>query len=249
MKRAAFTLVLFIAAWLAGAVSSLYGQGRSQEVSESDGLPVLVKHLPNWTEVSQRATFLNDMSGLPGIVGKRPILDGIEFPKGTEAVTAEYPEGRLLVIEFMTPQASADADAKAGEWLAANPDSRIEYRRIGNYNAFVFDAPDLSDAKVLLEQVKYEKTVQWLGEDPFFYEKLERSFAITTADIFLSTLKAIAIGMGTAVLAGLLIGFLFFQIREKQRRQIREFSDAGGMVRLNLDGLTPELAADRLLNE
>jgi hypothetical protein len=30
---------------------------------------------------------------------------------------------------------------------------------------------------------------------------------------------------------------------------MKEFSDAGGMVRLNLDGLTPELSTDRLLGE
>ena len=253
MKKVVFFLILVLSAsliWAGGVVSAQdQKKYRSQEISDSDGLPVLLKHLPEWEAAQSRASFANNVDDLKNAVGERPVLNVIDFPKGTEAVTADYPVGRLLIIEFMTPQASIDADVKITQWLAENPNSRIEYRRIGNYNAFVFDATDLSDAKVLLSEVKYEKDVQWLGEDPFLFKKLERHFAVTTADIFLSTFKAIALGIGFCLIAGIAAGFLYFRFREKRRGQMREFTDAGGMVRLNLDGFTPELAANRLLNE
>jgi hypothetical protein len=47
----------------------------------------------------------------------------------------------------------------------------------------------------------------------------------------------------------LVVGYIYFLFREKQRQTFHEFSDAGGMIRLNLDGLTPDIAQNRLLNE
>lgn len=223
---------------------------RSQEVSESDGIPVLVKHLPDWEVKRAETTFTNRIDDLRAVLGERPVLDLIEFTGGTEAVTAPYPAGRLLVIEYMTPQASVDADNKFNQRLAEiGPDSGIVYRRIGNYNAFVFDASDPAAAGALLDQIQYQKTVQWLGEDPTLLSRMERAFVTTTRDIFVSTLIAILIGIGLSIISGIIAGFLYFWILERRRSKMAVFSDAGGMVRLNLDGLTPDISPDRLLNE
>ena len=224
-------------------------QFKSQEISEVDGLPVLIKHLPEWEKVRAQVTFATDPSPLKKVLGERPVLDLIDFAGGTEAVTAPYLAGKLLIIEYSSPQSSIDADSHFSQFLAQNNDGRTAYRRVGNYNVFVFDASDQAAAAALVDQVKYEKNVQWLGEDPFLFKNLERAFVDTTTDIFITTVEVIVLGMGLSVLGGLIVGYVYFQVREKQRHSMKEFSDAGGMVRLNLDGLTPDISTSRLLKE
>jgi hypothetical protein len=35
----------------------------------------------------------------------------------------------------------------------------------------------------------------------------------------------------------------------RQRLTMEQFTDAGGMIRLNLDGFTPDLSSDRLMGK
>ena len=219
----------------------------SREVA-ADGVPVLIKHLPAWETIRDRATFAGSVGELKAALGDRAILDVVEFPGGTEAVTAPYEAGKLLIIEYATPQASIDADVTLTSKLAGLNDALTVYRRIGNYNAFVFDATDPTAANALLDQVKYEKTVQWLGKNPFAISA-ERAFVITTADMFLSTLLVIVMGIGFSIICGIVSGFIFFNIREHKRANMPTFSDAGGMTRLNLDGFTPDIVPERLLKD
>ena len=221
---------------------------KSQEISDSDGLPVLLKHLPDWEDVRNRATYLNNVNGLRQTLGERAIFDSIDFVPGTEAVTAPYNQGKLLIIEFATPQGSVETDEKVNQFLVdAGQNPPFVYRRIGNYNAFVFDASDDASANALLDQVKYEKTIQWLGTNPFLLRRAERAFINDTSNLFISTLLMIVSGLGLAILAGIVVGLIFFYLREHKRSTMEAFSDAGGMIRLNLDGLTPQISSDRLL--
>lgn len=232
------------------AEGKTFSQMKSQEVSESDGLPVLLKHLPDWENVRNRAVYVNNINDLRQAVGERSIIDSIDFVAGTEAVIAPYAQGKLLIIEFATPQGSVDTDDKVNQFLAQSEQNPpIFYRRIGNYNAFVFDAPDEASANALLEQVKYEKTIQWLGTNPFILRHAERAFIEDTSNLFISTLLIILSGIGLAILMGLIIGILFFYIREQKRSTMEAFSDAGGMTRLNLDGLTPQISTNRFLKD
>ena len=218
---------------------------KSREVSDGDGIPVLIKHLPDWENAQNRATYILNQNDLRNALGIRPALDLIEFASGTEAVTAPYDQGKLLLIEFSTPQASVDADSKINQQLAANAGSPpIYYRRIGNYNVFLFDGNDEAAANILFDQIKYEKNVQWLGEDPFYLKRAERALARGLSEVFIATVYVIVGGLGIAVLTGIGVGFLFYRWREQKRAGMKEFSDAGGMTRLNLDGFTP--APDRL---
>lgn len=219
-----------------GASSAL--AQRAQEISEDDGLPVLIKHLPDWEDVRDSTVFLTDRESLRSQVGQRNFVDLIDFTGGTEAVTAIYPEGRLVIVEFATPQAAADADAKILAVLAGLPDPGAVYRRIGNYSVFVLDPSSTDAAAALIDTVKYEKNIQWLGEDPFLLQKLERYFVSTTRDIFISTVLWIVGGFGISIVLGIISGFVFFRMREQQRSTRRTFSDAGGLVRLNLDELS-----------
>jgi hypothetical protein len=211
---------------------------RSQEISEDDGLPVLIKHLPDWQNVRSSTVFITNTADLTNAVGDRAVLRQIDFSGGTEAVKADYPAGKLLIVEFATPHASVGADTKILQVLAANPDPGTIYRRIGNYNAFVFDTTDPEAAVGLLDQVKYEKSVQWLGEDPYLLRKIERYFAVTTRDILISTVLWIVGGLGLAAVCGIITGLIIFRIRDQKRATWHAYSDAGGMTRLNLDELS-----------
>lgn len=242
---ALYTAVFAIS--FAGAQPTTTPKYQSQELSEVDGIPVLLKHLPDWESVSDRAVFATDGDTLKAALGERAVLSAVEFTGGTEAVTAAYDAGRLLIIEYASPQASVEADARFNEILSSN-DGATLYRRIGNYNAFVFDVTNTSAANALLDQVKYEKDVHWLGDDPFKISA-ERAFVLTTADIFFSTVLVIVIGIGLSIMGGLIVGFVYFQTRERRRAAMPTFTDAGGMTRLNLDGFTPDIQPKRLLGK
>lgn len=211
---------------------------KSQEISDVDGQPVLLKHLPDYEKVRASAVFTTDKAVLQSTIQKQSVLEVLEFPVGTEAVTAIYPQGRLLIVEYTNPQASTEADSRIQQFITGKPQSDLVYRRIGNYNAFVLDASNADAANGLLDQVKYEKTVQWLGEDPHILKKLERYMMATSRDVALSTVLAIVIVIGTAVLVGIAAGFIFFRVRNQKRAHRTAFSDAGGLTRLNLDGLS-----------
>lgn len=231
-------------------VGGAFAQFKSQEVSDEDGVPVLIKNLPDWENARNRATLTNKTDDLRAALGERPVLELIDFAGGTEAVTAPYDAGKLLIVEYTNPQSSVEADNLFKQRLAEKPSNPpTVYRRIGNYNAFVFDAKDETAANALLDQVRYDKTVQWLGTDPFYEKKAERFFAIRAADIFLSTVLIIVGGLVLAILTGIGVGLIYFRIREQQRATMTAFSDAGGMTRLNLDDLSEPVSNDRLLGE
>ena len=234
---------------LAFAQSPTAAKYKSQEMSETDGVPVLMKHLPDWERVRDRAVFATNAADLKASLGERSILGLIDFSAGTEVATAPFDAGRLVIIEYSSPQGSVDADVKFTANLVNDQQTASTvYRRIGNYNVFVFDATNKAGANALIDQVKYEKQVQWLGANPFRISA-ERAFVLTTTDMFISTFLIVLIGMGLSIGGGIIAGYVFFYVRDQKRASMPTFSDAAGMTRLNLDGLTPDIASDRLLND
>jgi hypothetical protein len=231
---------LLMLAFLAAPLSAQSGY-TSQEVSDTDGVPVLIKHLPEWASVRSNATITNNVADLRLVLGERPVFESLEFAPGTEAVTAPYAAGKLLVIEYATPQAATEADVKFQQITQSQP---VVYRRIGNYGAFIFDASDSTAANALLDQIKYEKTVQWLGEDPFLIKKFERYVALTGRDVALSTVLFIGFVLLSAIVLGVIAGIVYFRFRENQRAGMTAFSDAGGLTRLNLDDLSEPIRLD-----
>lgn len=256
MQRAWFIKILFFICAVGLAGISVFAQiddkkySESQEVSESDGIPVIIKHLPDWENVRNNAVLIKNTEGLKNVLGERPVFDLIDFASGTEAVTASYPQGRLLIVEYNSPQASSDADAKINQRLAETaPNPPIFYRRIGNYNVFLFDSADEAAANALFDQIKYEKVVQWLDEDPNLLQRAERVFVQTFSGIFVGTAIAIVLGLGFSIVTGIAAGIIFYYWREQKRATMSKFSDAGGLTRLNLDDLTPDIVPDRLLKD
>lgn len=256
MQRAWFIKILFFICAIGLAALAVFAQpadekySQSQEVSEFDGIPVIIKHLPDWESVRNSAILIKNTEGLKNALGTRPVFDLIDFAGGTEAVTAPYPQGRLLIVEYNSPQASGDADVKINQRLtetAQNPP--IFYRRIGNYNVFLFDGTDEAAANALFDQIKYQKVVQWLDKDPTILQRAERVFIQTYSGMFVGTTIAIILGLGFSLVMGIATGIVFYYWREHKRATMSKFSDAGGMTRLNLDDLTPDIAPERLLKD
>jgi hypothetical protein len=248
MKKALFIKFAILICLSTG----IFAQSQKPDVimAEEDKTPSVVKNLPDSDNARNRATYTKSTDDLRKALGERPVFDLVNLGTGVEAVTAPYPEGKLLIVEYPTPQASIDANAQFTQRLSENPPTpAIYYRRIGNYSVFVFDAQNEQAANALLDQVTYGKTIQWLGENPLPQLYAEREFAIMTGDIFLSTVIVVAFGFASTILAGLAVGLFFFYIREQKRKTTHIYTDAGGMTRLNLDGLTSHGVPERLLKD
>ena len=203
-------------------------------------IPVLVKHLPNWETARAADVYAVNMAALESALPNQPILKEVTFEGGTEAVTANYGQSQLLIVEFTTPQFSVDNDqriaARIQELRNQGQPVPTAYRRVGNYSVFVFNAPDEKNANGLIDQVKYEQVVQWLGDDPHLYEKIQRYLAQTSAGVLIAVLKSSGLSLIVCLGIGVLIGVLLFRHRLAQKAAV--YSDAGGSVRLNLDELT-----------
>jgi hypothetical protein len=215
-----------------------------------DEVPVLIKHLPNW-EIEQRtAAYAVETTQLHWAVPGQPILDAIGFEGGTEAVVASYGQSQLAIVEFTTPQMSVDNDSrvwtKIAELKTQGSPTPTAYRRVGNYSVFVFNAPDEKTANGLIDQVKYEQVVQWLGDDPHLADRIQRYLTQTSAGVLVAVLKSSGLSLVLCLGIGGLVGALLFRHRRAQRAAA--FSDAGGSIRLNLDELTDPPITRRLLS-
>ena len=220
----------------------------SINVSDPD-LPVLVKHLPNWQSAEAAAIYIVHPEQLQSAIANQPVLKEISFDGGTEAVVANYDQSQLVIVEFTTPQLSIDNDARIWTAMAdlksKGQSTPTAYRRVGNYSVFVFNAPDARSANALVDQVKYEQVVQWLGDDPHLYERLQKYFTQTSAGVLVAVLKSSGLSLLLCLAAGALIGTMMFRHRRTQKAAM--YSDAGGSIRLNLDELTGPANTSRLL--
>lgn len=231
---------------LAHAWSEIFDRG------EGD-IPVLIKHLPEPDQARKNAAFLTSFYDLDRLPYQNGVFDAVRPDGNADAAFATYGSSKVLVVEFHTPQLAADSDkrifARIQElWKLGQP-APTAYRRVGNYSVFVFDAPDDQTAKQLIDQVKYEQVVQWLGDNPNILKEAEKRYINTTLGVLVAVLKASGWALVLCLGIGGLIGGLLFSYRRAQQRQVTAFSDAGGMLRLNLDDLTAETDPGRLLRE
>jgi hypothetical protein len=218
-------------------------------------LPPLLKHLPNPDDAQKKAIFLTRFTNLQSLLPQQQVLGAIDSGGNADAVLGEVGPSKVLIVEFNTPQLASDNDqrivAKIHELWKLGQRAPTAYRRVGNYSVFVFDAPDEETAKQLIDQVKYEQTVQWLGENPNILKEAQRRYVNTTLGVFIAVVKASGFAFIGCFAAGGLIGALLFLRRRAQQRSVEAFSDAGGMLRLNLDDLThsPTTEPSRLLRD
>ena len=246
LKVTVLVSLLFIAA----------APSRSQSkpaTSNEDEIPVLIKHLPPPEEAQKNAVFLNSFSDLEKLGFQHPVLSAVQSGGDADAALANYAPSKVLIIEFHTPQLASDNDqriiARIQElWRLGQP-APTAYRRVGNYSVFVFDAPDEQTAKHLIDQVKYEQVVQWLGDNPNILKEAERRYVNTTLGVLIAVMKASGYAALLCLGTGALIGGLLFSYRRSQQKAATAYSDAGGMLRLNLDEMTAETNPSRLLRE
>ena len=216
-------------------------------------IPVLVKHLPDWQNGQKHAVYLSSFTSLAGVVANQPVLTAVSAEGDADAVVSNYDSSQLLIVEFNTPQLAGENDqriiARIQELWKQGESAPSAYRRVGNYSVFVFNAPSEQAAKELIDQVKYEQVVQWLGENPNILKEAERRYVETTLGVFLSVLKASGLAALGCLAVGGFLGTLLFARRRAQQKTVEAFSDAGGMVRLNIDELTAETNPARLIGE
>jgi len=231
-----------------------FAQTLSESLDKGEGdIPVLIKHLPSPEEAQKTAIYLNSFAKLDKLGLQQPVLSAIESGGNADAALATYGPSKVLVVEFNTPQLATDNDqriiARIHElWKLGQP-APTAYRRVGNYSVFVFDAPDEQTAKQLIDQVKYEQVVQWLGDNPYIYKEAEERYVNTTLGVLIAVVKASGYALIGCLGMGGLIGGLLFFYRRAQQKGVTAFSDAGGMLRLNLDELTAESNPSRLLQD
>ena len=239
----------------AGAENSLVTFARAYAATLPDAeneIPVLVKHLPDWEAAQERAIYAVSREGLELAVGQQPIFEAVNFNEGAEAATATYDASRLVIVEYATPQIAASADARIKERLrelgSQGQSVPSSYRRVGNYSVFVFNAPDERAAVQLIDSVKWEQSIQWLGENPLLWARAEKQHTREAVGLLVGIAKTIGFFVAICLGVGGLFGISFYLYRKAQQRAMPEaYSDAGGMLRLNIDEMTPAPDPARLL--
>ncbi|HEY0766244.1 MAG TPA: hypothetical protein VGD61_27930 [Pyrinomonadaceae bacterium] len=216
-------------------------------------IPPLVKHLPNPEQAQKNAVYLNSFADLRQLPFQHTIFDAVQSGGNADAVLATYGPSKVVIIEFNTPQLATENDkriiARIQELWKLGQQAPTAYRRVGNYSVLVFDAPDEQTAKQLIDQVKYEQVVQWLGDNPNILRDAEKRYVNTTLGVLVTVVKASGYALVTCLGLGGLIGGLLFSYRRSQQKAATAYSDAGGMLRLNLDELSAETDPARLLRE
>ena len=245
-KGASFVTVTPLKAAPGSANLNALAQSLSDTLDKGDGeIPVLIKHLPNPDEAQKNAVYLNSITTVTSLAPQQPVLTAVQGDGNADAALATVGSSKVLIVEYNTPQLATDNDqrivARIHElWNLGQP-APTAYRRVGNYSVFVFDAPDAQTANHLIDQVKYEQVVSWLGDNPNILRQAQERYVDTTLGVLVAVLKASGYAAVACFGIGALIGGLLFSYRRSQQKAATAYSDAGGMMRLNLDEMTADL--------
>src|SRR5215204_4520629 len=108
-------------------------------------IPALIKHLPNAEESKKTAIFLTRFKSLQSFKPEQSVLGVISTDGNGDATFIDTGSGKVLVVEYNTPQLAKDNDeriiAKIKELWNLGQQAPASYRRVGNYSVFVFDSP------------------------------------------------------------------------------------------------------------
>jgi hypothetical protein len=218
----------------------------------AEDLPLLASYLPGQNKIPDSEKYLVGPVAVGLISELADLKDLIDFTGGTHAAVAEYEHGggrmKMLLVEYQTPQFAADGYARFSAHLSAlSPDARQRrvLKRTGNYVIEAVNVSDVAAAQSLVDQVKYMVKVHWEGEklnavpwefrppDPVALNEVRQTGRLLYAIFYWIGVLMV----GTLVLGMLTGGAVFYWRRRRFRRAevYNAFSDAGGMVCLNLE--------------
>lgn len=209
--------------------------------------PTLLDSLPSTSIVARSQRYFLGPDSLNVYVEHG--RDMFDFAGDTEAVAAEYnqpdektagaassPVLKIAIVEYHTPQFATDAMTRATGYLSSLPENeqqQIILKRVGNYVVEAANVRDRTMAEGLINSVEYPYTVKWLRNplwptnDPFRVQK--------AAEMLVSTFGLLGLILGTVLVVGSVFGTTIFLKRRKRQQEV--FSDAGGMLRLDIDQL------------
>ena len=164
----------------------------------------------------------------------RPAVGARSGPMPGSAVSTSSSPVKLVVVECHTPEFATDEMARVTGYISSLPEieqQQIVFKRTGNYIVAALNVGDREFAEGLINSVQYPYTVKWLRNplwptnDPFRVQK--------AADMLLSTFGLLGLILLTVMMGGTIFGTTVFLKRRKQQREV--FSDAGGMLRLDIE--------------
>jgi hypothetical protein len=225
---------------LARSISNTLGREK-----QAVKMPPLLESLPRQQVVAASQRYFLGPESLNDYVERGRDMFG--FAGDAEAAMAEYAPGsgpaaetasagsraRLLIVEYHTPQFAYDALARINAYLATLSEeerNRIIIKRQGNYIVEATNFDDREYAQGLIDSVEYPYTVKLLDpltpyNDPFHTQKAAR--------MLISTFSIMGLAILMVLFVGSTFGTIIFLKRRKHQREM--FSDAGGMLRLDLD--------------
>src|SRR5262249_39696855 len=115
--------------------------------------------------------------------------------------------------------------------LAPEEQQGLVIKRVGNFIVEAANVEDRDSAEKLVGAIEYPYVVKML-KDPSLPHN-DPHHAQKAAQVILSSFAIIGVTGGIAIVCGSLFGTVLFLKRRK--RQMQVFSDAGGMLRLQLD--------------
>ena len=236
---------------------ALFNAVKDQFAEMSSRVPPLPDELPKPVE---RAHYLWGSRALNQNPSGSRWKEGMTFTGGTEAVIADYANGNgkmnLMLAEYQTPQFAADGLTAFENMVKdLNDKDQIIVKRIGNYVVVADRIQDRAAAESLLKQIRYRKEIYWEGKKysniPLEFRAPDRTGlkeAAETAAMIVRAFFWIGILALSTLILGIVIGTSFFYWRRYQRRKLGLddlFSDAGGTIRLNLDGYLLEANTEK----
>jgi hypothetical protein len=216
-------------------------------------LPSLQLHLPEAGKIAGSEKYILGPAALSKLKNFGELKDAINFDAGIEIAAADYQNGAgqmsVIIIEYQTPQSASDGLTKIQglfNSLAQTEKDRRILKRVGNYVVEAVNIQDMPAAQNVVGQIKYETKVYWAGKkftdipleyrptDPVAIEE-----ALRTTQVLVRSFYWMGAMLLSAVFLGLVAGAAFFGWTVYRRRKLGLddlFSDAGGSIRLNLDG-------------
>lgn len=210
----------------------------------------LVSELPSGDRIPDSTRYISSFELLRRF---RPDLveDVYRFGAGgADGVVADFATGsaapvRVLLVEYQTPQLAAEAYTSVMRWhdALAEPEraSRI-VKREGNYLIEATGVSGADAARVLVDGIRYDYRIKMLnGPSPEEGGLDVAREAYLTAMVVVGSLRLVGAGLLLALGVGFGVGAVIFIRRRRAAADV--FSDAGGMVHLELEGaprrLTP----------